>query len=122
MPVCVGSLSFQKYFGAAPGQIRLAWSSSASGPKLADHAESSLQEPFPGGYRKGSRCSVGFLPAARQNCLTPRRNCLRTGSAKANGACTAKARNPVISEGEGWLMTSLAQYLVLVYDRRHTIL
>ena len=34
MPVSVGSRSLV----AAPGQIRPAWSPSASGPKLADHA------------------------------------------------------------------------------------
>jgi len=35
VPVSVGSRSLV----AAPGQIRLAWSPSASGPKLADHAD-----------------------------------------------------------------------------------
>ena len=52
---------------AAPGQIRLAWSPSASGPKLADHAKLSLP-PIPHAvHRNSALVSVGFCPGTSQN-------------------------------------------------------
>lgn len=56
---------------AAPGQIWLAWSPSASGPKLADHAKPSLPLIPHAFHRNSALVSVGFCPGRNQAFLMP---------------------------------------------------